>query len=84
MASDVCIYFDGPTHQLKRMSPHLLISIPRGKSWSSRKEQGEIVVEGKVTEVGPGATMYCAAGRLHGIKNTGTQPLLFYSYKWQA
>ena len=45
---------------------------------------GEIVVEGKFTKVGPGSMMYCAAGKLHGVKNTGTQPLLFYFYKWRA
>ena len=47
-------------------------------------EAGEITVEGKVTKVGPGTMMYCAAGRLHGIVNTGKVPLLFYFYKWRA
>jgi hypothetical protein len=28
--------------------------------------------------------MYCAAGRLHGIVNTGKTPLLFYYCKWKA
>ena len=32
---------------------------------------GEITVEGKITKVGPGTMMYCAAGKLHGIVNTG-------------
>ena len=45
---------------------------------------GEISMDGKITKVGPGAMMYCAAGRLHGIVNTGKTPLLFYFYKWKA
>ena len=44
---------------------------------------GEISVDGKITKVGPGAMMYCGAGTVHGIVNTGKQPLLFYYYKWK-
>ncbi len=43
---------------------------------------GEISLDGKITKVGPASMMYCAAGRLHGIVNTGKTPLLFYFYKW--
>jgi hypothetical protein len=28
--------------------------------------------------------MYCAGNKLHGIKNTGKTPLLFYYFKWKA
>jgi hypothetical protein len=28
--------------------------------------------------------MYCPAGKLHGIVNTGKAPLLFYYFKWKA
>jgi len=28
--------------------------------------------------------MYCAAGHLHAIVNTGKTPLLFYFYKWKV
>jgi mannose-6-phosphate isomerase-like protein (cupin superfamily) len=34
--------------------------------------------------VSPGSMMYCAAGTLHGIVNTGKNPLLFYFYKWKV
>jgi oxalate decarboxylase/phosphoglucose isomerase-like protein (cupin superfamily) len=27
--------------------------------------------------------MYSAAGRMHGVVNTGKTPLLFYFYKWR-
>ena len=45
---------------------------------------GEITVDGKTTQVGPGSMMYCAGNKLHGITNTGKTPLLFYFYKWHA
>ena len=44
---------------------------------------GEISIDKKVTKVATGSMMYCGAGTLHGIVNTGKQPLLFYYYKWK-
>jgi mannose-6-phosphate isomerase-like protein (cupin superfamily) len=92
---DLRIYFDGPTDQLKAitagslrlkagMSPHLPHQHPEEEFMVITEGTGEIVVEGKTTKVGPGTMMYCAAGRLHGIVNTGKTPLLFYFYKWRA
>jgi quercetin dioxygenase-like cupin family protein len=43
---------------------------------------GEIRVDGKVTNVMAGSMMYCAAGHMHGIANTGAAAMLFYFYKW--
>ena len=45
---------------------------------------GDITCDGKVTKVAPGTSMYCAAGKLHTIVNTGKTPLLFYYFKWIA
>ena len=45
---------------------------------------GEIECDGKTTQVGPGAVMYCAGNILHGITNTGKVPLTFYWSKWMA
>jgi len=92
---DLRIYFDGPTEQLKSitagslrlkagMSPHPPHQHPEEELMVVTEGTGEISVEGKVTKVGPGTMMYCAAGRLHGIVNTGKTPLLFYFYKWKA
>ena len=92
---DLRIYFDGPTDQLKAitagslrlkagMSPHPPHQHPEEEFMVIAEGTGEIVVEGKTTKVGPGTMMYCAAGRLHGIVNTGKLPLLFYFYKWRA
>jgi len=92
---DLRTYYDGPTDQLKSMtagslllkagmSPHAPHSHPEEEMMVITEGSGEISVEGKVTKVGPGSMMYCAANRLHGIVNTGKTPLLFYFYKWQA
>lgn len=89
------VYMDGPTDQLKAMtagslmlkpgmSPHPPHQHPEEEIMVIAEGTGEIVVEGKTAKVGPGTMMYCAANKLHGIVNTGSKPLLFYYYKWQA
>jgi len=88
-------YYDGPTDQLHAMtagslllksgmSPHPPHQHPEEEFMVITQGTGEISVEGKVTQVGPGSMMYCAGGHLHGIVNTGPTPLLFYFYKWKA
>ena len=88
------VYFDGPTGQLQSMTagslrlnpgqePHPPHQHPEEEIMVITEGAGEIVVGGKTTHVGAGAMMYCAANKLHGIRNTGKVPLLFYYYKWQ-
>lgn len=92
---DLRVYFDGPTDQLKGMtfgslqlkpgmSPHPPHEHPEEEIMIVTEGTGEISVEGKVTKVGPGTSMYCSSGKLHGIVNTGKTPLLFYYMKWKA
>jgi mannose-6-phosphate isomerase-like protein (cupin superfamily) len=92
---DQRVYFDGPTGQLKSMtagslrlkpgmSPHAPHQHPEEEFMVISEGTGEISVEGKISKVVPGSMMYCAAGKLHGIVNTGKIPLLFYFYKWKA
>ena len=92
---DLRIYFDGPTEQVKSMtagslrlkqgmSPHPPHQHPEEEFMVITEGTGEIAVDGKLSKVGPGSMMYCAAGRLHGITNTGKTPLLFYFYKWRT
>jgi mannose-6-phosphate isomerase-like protein (cupin superfamily) len=89
------VYFDGPTDQLKAMTagslrlnpgmqPHPPHQHPEEEMMVISEGTGEIVVNGRKSRVGPGSMMYCAAGKLHGIVNTGKVPLLFYYYKWKA
>ena len=92
---DLRIYFEGATEQVKSMtagslrlkagmSPHPPHTHPEEEFMVITEGAADISVDGKVTKVGPGSMMYCAAGKLHGIKNTGTKPVLFYYYKWKA
>ena len=92
---DLRIYFDGPTDQLKAMTagslvlkpgmtPHAPHQHPEEEFMVITEGTGEISIEGRIMPVGPGSMMYCAAGRLHGIVNTGKAPLTFYFYKWRA
>ncbi|MBK5291341.1 MAG: cupin domain-containing protein [Acidobacteriia bacterium] len=92
---DLLIYFDGPTDQLKSMTagslrlnagqtPHAPHQHPEEEFMVVTEGTGAISMEGKITQAAPGSMMYCAAGKLHGIVNTGKTPLLFYFYKWRA
>jgi mannose-6-phosphate isomerase-like protein (cupin superfamily) len=89
------VYFDGPTDQLKAMTagslmlkpgmqPHPPHQHPEEEMMVIAEGTGEIVVHGQKSHVGPGSMMYCAAGRLHRIVNTGKTPLLFYHSKRKA
>jgi len=91
---DLRVYYEGPTDQLSSMtagslslkpgmSPHPPHEHPEEEFMVVTEGSGEITVNGKVTKVGSGSMMYCAAGTLHGIVNTGKAPLLFYYYKWK-
>src|SRR5262245_22392775 len=86
---DLRIYFSGATDQVKSMtagslllkagmSPHPPHEHPEEEFMVITEGTGDLSLDGKVTNVGPGSMMYCAAGRLHGIVNTGKTPLLFY------
>lgn len=89
------VFFEGPTTQLKSMTagslllkpgmePHPPHQHPEEEIMLVTEGEGEILVGGKTVRVGPGSQMYCEGNRLHGVKNTGTTPLLFYYYKWLA
>jgi cation diffusion facilitator family transporter len=92
---DHYVYFDGPTDELSVMiagslrlnpgaSPHPPHQHPEEEFLLITEGTGEILVDGKVNKVGPGSMMYCKGNSLHGIENTGTEPMLFYYYKWKA
>ena len=92
---EIRVYFDGPTDQLKSMTagslklnpgmePHPPHQHPEEEIMVVTEGAGEIVVDGKMTQVGPGSMMYCAANKLHGVKSTGKTALLFYYFKWKA
>lgn len=92
---DLRVYFDGRTGQLGAMtfgslqlkpgmSPHPPHEHPEEEIMVVTEGTGEISVEGKVSKVAAGSSMYCGANKLHGIVNTGKTPLLFYYFKWKT
>ena len=91
---DLRVYYEGPTDQLSAltagslrlkpgMSPHAPHQHPEEEVMVVTEGSGEISVDGKITKVANGSMMFCAAGTLHGIVNTGKTPLMFYYYKWK-
>ena len=91
----VFVHYNGPTDQLSGMctgmavldpgaSPHPPHRHPEEEFLIVAGGTGEIECDGKVTQVGPGAIMYCAGNVLHGITNTGNVPLTFYWSKWMT
>lgn len=88
------IHFRGPTDMLSNfeggslalrpgMEPHPPHQHPDEEILLVCEGTGEISVEDEVTQVGPGSMMYTAANKLHGIKNTGSDDMLFYYFKWK-
>ena len=91
----VFVHYNGPTDQLSGMctgmavldpgaAPHEPHRHPEEEFMIVADGTGEIECDGKVTQVGPGAIMYCAGNVLHGIRNTGKVPMTFYWSKWLA
>ena len=89
------IYYQGPTDMMAvfeggslslsaGMEPHPPHKHPEEEFLLVTEGHGEISVEGEIKEAKPGAMMYTAAEKLHGIRNTGSEPLLFYYFKWKA
>lgn len=87
------VYFDGPTDQLKAMTagslrlnpgatPHPPHDHPEEEFMVITEGAGEILLDGQTTKIAPGSIMYSAAGKTHGILNTGKTPLTFYYFKW--
>ena len=90
---ELLIYFTGSTGQLGLLetgrvilnpgaTPHPPHQHPEEELLLVTEGAGEISIDGKIHASGPGAMMYCAANRLHGIVNTGRTPLTFYFVKW--
>ena len=91
----VFVHYNGPTDQMKVMCTGMVVLDPGATPHEPHRHPeeefliiadgtGEIECDGKVTQVGPGAIMYCAGDVLHGIVNTGKVPLTFYWSKWMA
>ena len=91
----VFTHYNGPTEQLSGMvagmcvldpgsTPHPPHQHPEEEFMIVASGTGEIECAGTITQVGPGAMMYCAGNTIHGITNTGKLPMVFYWQKWLA
>ncbi len=89
------IYCDGSTSGLKRLvigslilkpgeQPHPPHTHPDEEILLVTEGTGQITMNGKPSNVGPGALMYVTPNYLHGILNTGASPMTFYFIKWVA
>ncbi len=67
-----------------KQTPHAPHTHPEEEVMIIETGTGEIFVDGKTTQVGPGSVMYTGPQVSHGIVNTGDEPLTFYFIKWEA
>lgn len=92
---DLRFFVEGPTGQLKGLqvgslelkpgkTPHPPHTHPEEELMLVTEGKGEITLDGKVTQVGPGSVMYAGSNRLHGIVNTSSVPMTFFWIKWLA
>ena len=89
------VYFDGPTGQLQSLyagsvllhpgqQPHPPHQHPEEEIVAIAEGSGQIFLKGKWSPAPTGTMMYCGANETHGIRNTGSGPLLFYFSKWKG
>jgi len=66
------------------MEPHPPHQHPEDEFQVLVEGAGEMLLDGKTTPVGPGAMMYTPGNQLHGVRNTGSTPMVIYYCHWQA
>jgi len=92
---DTRVFFQGPTSQLKSMTagslllnpgmePHPPHQHPEEEIMVVVSGRAEILVGGEKVPSAPNSMMYCESNKLHGIRNSGSEPVLFYYFKWMA
>ncbi len=65
-------------------SPHAPHTHPEEEVMIIESGKGEILCDGKTTKIGPGSVMYATPNAVHGITNTGSEPIVFYYVKWES
>ena len=89
------VYFEGSTDGLKSLVVGSLALKPGQQPHSPHTHAdeeiiavfegtGEITMDGRSSDIGPGTVMYVAPYCLHGLRNTGSTSLMIYYFKWIA
>jgi mannose-6-phosphate isomerase-like protein (cupin superfamily) len=89
----LALYFQGATPSARSFvvgqarldpgkEPHPVHTHPEEEVLIVTAGKGEIICDGKKTDISSGSVMYTSPNAPHGIKNTGSDPLTFYFVKW--
>ena len=92
---EVRTYFDGGTSQARSatagsvrlkpgMEPHPPHRHIEDEFLIVAEGTGEISIEDQVTKAGSGDVAFFRGNKLHGIRNTGSVPMVFYFFKWRG
>ena len=85
--------FDAPTATLDRLASHVTTLNPGQAPHPAHKHpeeelmivrQGtlEVTLNGQATRVETGGMIFCASNEMHGLRNVGTTPAVYYVVKW--
>jgi quercetin dioxygenase-like cupin family protein len=85
--------FDAPTATLERLASHVTTLNPGQAPHPAHKHpeeelmilrQGtlEVTLNGQTTRVETGGMIFCASNEMHGLRNVGTIPAIYYVVKW--
>jgi quercetin dioxygenase-like cupin family protein len=85
--------FDAPTATLDRLASHVTTLNPGQAPHPAHKHpeeelmivrQGtlEVTLNGQATRVETGGMIFCASNEMHGLRNVGTTPAIYYVIKW--
>jgi quercetin dioxygenase-like cupin family protein len=88
-------FFQNPTATLDELEMHVTV-LPPGKAphppHTHPEEELLIIKEGtleamqsgKTRRLGPGAVIFQASNQLHGVRNVGDRPAIYYVVRWTS
>jgi XRE family transcriptional regulator, regulator of sulfur utilization len=87
--------FQAPTATLDELESHITTLNPGEVPHAPHKHADEEVLclkegtldayeDGRTTRVGPGSVLFFASNHLHGVKNVGTTPAVYFIVKWNS
>jgi XRE family transcriptional regulator, regulator of sulfur utilization len=87
--------FQAPTATLDELESHITTLNPGEVPHPPHKHPDEEVLclkegtleafeDGQTTRVGPGSVLFFASNHLHGVRNVGTTPAVYFIVKWNS